>query len=199
VELHPLPLALLEHRSDCVELPILRHRFASVTFRSVQISDWQQNNPETITLTALAYEAMLGLFVYNIIIAMPTEDSTLPPALDIRLQSAWTYAAGKLRLQDGKGGTYLTPYRNAQHRGGAFVSTMSIGARGMRALWVERQSGQMVKNVMACNLLQPMLNIGIPGEDDTEQRITRIDGIDGKKVFKLHSYDLRGKVAICYA
>lgn len=66
----------------------------------------------------------------------------------------------------------------------AFVSSLALGLQGMRAIWVSRSRGSLVREVIACDLsgLQP-------GKTEFELPVE----LDGKPIHSARSPDLRGK------
>jgi hypothetical protein len=97
LELHPLSLAL----GESVEHPPLRNAFPDCTFREVQISDpiyqTHSQDAKTISLKVLAYDVMLGLFLFDVFVDIPTRTSRLVPSLDVRLVGVYS-VGGRLEI-----------------------------------------------------------------------------------------------------
>ncbi|KAK0497380.1 hypothetical protein EDD18DRAFT_152111 [Armillaria luteobubalina] len=207
IELHPLPSDLrcgpsaLEH-----DLPILKHKF-SKTFRGYVISEFLDNKlSDVLKLDFLALDVIHGLFHYtvHITIAVPTLQVNLT---GLNPLSNLIYRQTALRpfvLQDVD--SKHTPFyvqessvferspvvppdawATLEDKAGGFISAYCMGPQAMRAVWMERSRGSMLREIVLARLRRP-------GEI---QDIGEIMNIEARVVHDERSYDLREDFTHC--
>ncbi|KAK0457888.1 uncharacterized protein EV420DRAFT_484562 [Desarmillaria tabescens] len=209
IELHPLPsdlrrgLSALQHN-----LPILKHKF-SKTFRSFVISEFTTNEPSDIlTLDFLALDVIHGLFHYTIQVTISV------PSLQVNLTglnslSNLIYRQSPIKpfvLQDAYADPRHTPlyvqessvfesspeappdvWATREDNAGGFISAYCMGPQAMRAVWMERSRGSMVREIVAARLQCP----------SEVQDLEEVMSIDARIVHDESSYDLREDFTHC--
>ncbi|KAI0030063.1 hypothetical protein K488DRAFT_88110 [Vararia minispora EC-137] len=173
--------------------PVASHVFASLSFRAVSIASPLQPVKEvdttTTTLSFLANDVLRGLFHYRLDVLVFEDQDAHPPELRVRLIGAYTGIHG-------------------------FVSSIALGPQNLRGVWIERTRNNTARRVVTFTTSRPAFEApaevliwrapdaeDFSGEEDaenvneTEQR-TETGGlalIEGKVVYEVHSYDLRGE------
>ncbi|KAK0203108.1 hypothetical protein DFS33DRAFT_1385465 [Desarmillaria ectypa] len=202
IELHPLPSNLrcgpsaLKH-----DLPILKHKF-SKTFRSYVISEITDNNlSDVLTLNFLALDVIHGLFHYtvHITISVPTLEVNLT-GLNSLSNLIYRQASMKpfvLQVADPRRTPFYVQessvfesspevppdaWPTLEDNAGGFISAYCMGPQAMRAVWMQRSRGSMLREIMSARLRHP-------GEI---QDLGEVMSIDARVVHDEKSYDLRG-------
>ncbi|KAJ7574348.1 hypothetical protein C8J56DRAFT_470300 [Mycena floridula] len=183
-------------------LPVLKYTLPRVTLRVAQISDsiefMLSDGSKSISVQCLAYDSRLGLFHFAVKVQLPSEDSDGSPLLDVKLVGLNAMNSRELSSYHVDGSVSPTPssshleavlenernllnFRLSHITGSShsFVSTMALGSRGMRAIWVARSPSSMVGDLVACDFSNITESAEKPGD------------LNGKIVHSSHSYDLR--------
>ncbi|KAF8880186.1 hypothetical protein BD779DRAFT_1549880 [Infundibulicybe gibba] len=181
VELHEIPSSLRSPpspRSDHHTTPLV-HPFPSMTFRDLVFSDPCAMDRNRIEM--LAYEVLQGLFLYSIRV---TVDADLPE-LTVTLIATYPMSMSPLSETPSPTPTGSHPSQNIFGTGNlssrGFVSALTLGPQGKRAVWVERKRGSVFREV----IVWP----GKVGDIEVE--------MDGKAIFVNGSYDLRQDITHC--
>ncbi|KAH0836449.1 hypothetical protein J3R83DRAFT_8056 [Lanmaoa asiatica] len=196
VEAYPIPTdALIAN-----PLPILRHRFGPVCFRSVSLSHVRVSHRpsgKAYTIFMLANDVYQGMFHYHIRVT-----TTPVPSMSVKV-----LAKGSIRMEPPP----LIPGTNMRYTlddiiRRMFVSTWSLGSAGLRGVWVDRQRGSIDRRVVAFTTHPSRLrapeapsaaeNDSVSG-GDTPDAPDGVATMDGKVVHVISSYDLRDDITIC--
>jgi hypothetical protein len=145
---------------------VLKNAFV-MTFKNVSFSHCSvTNNPVSQTRvyerTLFAYNAVHGLYHYVVRLTLPLSDLP-PPSLDVQPVGIYPLALGSEESSRG------------------FVSALSVGPQGRRAVWIERKRSSSTSEVQVWNK-EPPHQGGLAGPIVTKKRA----------VFSLNPNDLRG-------
>ncbi|KZT21191.1 hypothetical protein NEOLEDRAFT_1181949 [Neolentinus lepideus HHB14362 ss-1] len=197
VELYPLPPLPISSASSTSApriRPVTSRAFPNTTFRGVSISHPQLRHDGSFPswmVSFLAYDVLRGLFHYQVTIELP--ESGLP-LLTVTLAGVHAMTS----LVRSPSISALAAEISGRNTGRGFVSACCLGPEGKRGVWIERTRGSTKRSVMVFSATTPL---GAPirettlweNELDPEGRFM-VDGaeIDGRPVFEIGSYDLRG-------
>lgn len=80
-----------------------------------------------------------------------------------------------------------------------FVSTWSVGSAGLRGVWVDRQRGSIDRRVVAFTTHPNRLRSGSVADKDSDLVKSEDEAptMDGRTVYVISSYDLRGTRRLC--
>jgi hypothetical protein len=188
-----------EHPADA-GLPILRHYFTHTNIRDVSVSAIHPSSSSSPTISFLAYDVMRGLLLYHIHL----------PTLNVKFIGSYNLSQS----------VPLSHVRFGNTR--AFVSALCLGKEGKRGIWIERGRRNMTRGVIAFEFAYPawdgvgiqVANDGHHEEatnfhEDNDENLGEADGItstptesecwmqkpaiDGRVIYEVASYDLRGE------
>ncbi|KAF8880185.1 hypothetical protein BD779DRAFT_1549874, partial [Infundibulicybe gibba] len=169
VELHEIPNTLRSPPSPRSDHPIAPsvHRFPSTTFREFVFSEPCTADRNKIQM--LAYDVLQGLFLYSIHLIA---DADLPELTVTLVAHPSPTPTGSRPSQNALGAV------NPSSRG--FVSALTLGPQGKRAIWVERNKGSVCREVIVW-----------PG------KVGDMSEMDGKAVFVSGPCGLRQDITHC--
>ncbi|KAG9309875.1 hypothetical protein JVU11DRAFT_9903 [Chiua virens] len=189
VEAYPIPT---DGSTPC-PLPVLRHRFGAVSFRSVSLSRVRISHcpsGDAYDIFMLSNDVYQGMFHYYIRV------TTVPvPAMFVQVLAM---------------GTILMPDIPPTISWGNMIRLMffqswSLGSAGLRGVWVDRQRGSIERRVVAFTT-DPM---ELQEKDNEMSYVAEAGGVvssgyspevptmDGKVIHFISSCDLRDDVTIC--
>lgn len=166
------PNTIIVFKRQCVEVfqgsRTLQTLLTDVTLREVSISQ-SSYSEDHIELSFFGFDVLQGIFQYSV-------HCHLPNVLDVTLLSVHPLTTS-VRALDPSLALDYTPERTH-----GFISTLSLGASGKRAVWVERERGSIAKDLMIWERLT--------------ETTTAVQVMEGKSIWKMRSYDLRGELSL---
>lgn len=199
VELYPIPRQFYSSAPRVLDWPIIKHHFPHTTFRDVSISALHITSQ---IISILAYDVLHGLFHYHV--SIPHPDTSPSDILGIDIKLVGTYSMSQPPPQAAP----HTP-RPASGTTRGFVSACCIGREGKRGIWVERGRGSTRRGVVVFQVPSGLVGSTRRQNETTERNENIDDGnpylqvanetlgthtpaIDGRVVYEIGSYDLRG-------
>lgn len=196
MELYPIPdIFLFEGHRRIPPSFVLRNNVPRLTFRMARLSSAYSSHQPSVSLnptivSLLAYDLKNGLYFYHIHIPSP-ESAIAETALHVVLAATCS----------------LSPANPQPGTSRGFVSAMCLGPQGKRGMWAERDRGSTKRNVMVFNsscisaTQASHREIDADGEMQDGLVVANVEGVsivptmDGRSVYEVVSYDLRGR---CY-
>ncbi|KAG7444491.1 uncharacterized protein BT62DRAFT_1008147 [Guyanagaster necrorhizus] len=200
IELHPLPNDLVRSGSPAImHTPrILKHKF-SKTFRSYVISEIPDHElPDVLTLDFVASDVIHGLFHYTAhITSVPTLEVNLTglnSLSNLIYRQAYMMPFARQDADPVRTPFYIqessvfesspAPEAWATLENGisGYISAYCMGPQAMRAAWIERSRGSMLREIVLARLRRP----------GRIQDLGEVMRIEARVVHDERSYDLRG-------
>ena len=178
IQLYPIPTSFLNtHKNQ--KLLKYKYAFPQTTFRDASTSLVTLNESSTSsTVSLLASDILRGLFHYQIVIPNPSVTDVPDPILEVKLIGTHS----------------ISSTRNPNHAPtpdiSGFVSAQAIGNQGKRGVWIERVRSGTRRDVVAFKA---------PGHfRGVDEKSTNTHLIDGRVVYDIGSYDLRGVLPFAF-
>lgn len=212
IDLHHIQTALQPTVSK-TGMPSMHHPFSMTTFKEFSLSDAVAKFVHAYEVAMLAYDVIQGLFRYKVELRLPQAQDQLGPRLAVT--QVGLYPLGLPVHTSSASGPPTPSYsptetptptvshthflQNLGHlahgtSSGAvsrgFLSTFSIGAQGLRAIWVERRRGGVSREVQVWSR-SPSQKV-LPSPAWVYRFGADCEEMEKKVVYTINSYDLRG-------